>query len=383
MKVHAEPRVALLTADRFSPWNDLRRDEPDHIWADFPQQVELPLLVYRSEGTSRGPVDYQFGTVEETEYRASDRWMVPVIVLQSLLLAVRFGPRLLLGLRPLLIASRVKRALLRQSSPGAVTRWHRAIIGLTRHLRTSRPDVLVFHGEFDSWGVAVVWACRRAGISCVAHQHYAMPADTPHYRTVGRLGRFTPDGLLCASRHQQELWKALPIPVGFGGSRRAIWNLHGRSRPSEERLGQLLIVPSVGDTTQIQREIAARPNERFHVRPHPGRLTGWDLPNVELFEENLVDLLGRFDAVVTSSPSPTVTLTAAGQPFIKMRGDQPDGTCACGETRVFSSLAGVLDVLDEGVPLPAITSLGCEHNLTDPPTREEYLRGIQQTLTPR
>ena len=376
MKVHAEPRVALLTADRFSPWNGRRHDEPDHIWADFPQRLELPLLVYRSEAMSLGPVDYPFGSVEETEHRRSDRWMVPIVVFQSLLLAVRFGPRLLLGLRPLLIASRVKRAVLRQSSPGAVTRWHRAVIGLSRHLRTSPPDVVVFHGEFDPWGIAVVWACRRAGISCVAHQHYAMPADTPHYQRVDRLGRFAPDGLLCVSRHQQAVWESLPIPVGFGGSRRPIWNLQDRARRSEERVGRLLIVPSVGDTAQIQGEIADRPSERFHVRPHPGRLAGWDLPNVELHEENLVDLLGRFDAVITSSPSPTVTLTAARQRFIKMRGQQPDGTCTCGERRVFTSLGEVLEMLDAGVPLEDITSLGCEHNLTDPPVREEYVHAI-------
>ena len=383
MEDESEPRIVLLTADRFSPWNGLRLDEPDHIWADMPIKVELPLLVYLSAESSRGPSEYRFGNVEETEYRHSDRWMVPTLVLQSLLLAVRFGPRLLLGLRPLLIASRLKRALLRQSSPGAVTRWHRAVISLTRHLRTSRPDVVVFHGEFDPWGIAVVWACRRAGVACVAHQHYAMPADTPHYRKIERLGTFTPDGLLCVSEHQQELWKSLPLPIGFGGSRRPIWNLDDRLGLKDTRVARLLIVPSVGDTAQIQREIADRPAERFHVRPHPGRMAGWNLPNVELHEENLVELLGRFDAVVTSSPSPTVTLTAAGQPFIKMRGEQPDGTCACGETRAFSSLAEVLDALDEGVPLSDITSLGCEHNRTDPPAREEYLREIRQTLASR
>ena len=148
-------------------------------------------------------------------------------------------------------------------------------------------------------------------------------------------------------------------------------------------MGELLIVPSVGDTAQIQREIAGRPNERFHVRPHPGRLAGWDLPNVELHDENLVELLGRFDAVITSSPSPTVTLTAAGQPFIKMRGEQPDGTCQCGERRVFSRLGEILDTLAEGAALDDITSTGCEHNLTNLPTREEYLREIRQTLASR
>jgi len=373
----SEPRIVLLTADRFSPWNGRRLEEPDHIWADLPIKVDVPLIVYRGEEISRGPSEYRFGNVEETEYRSSDRWMVPVVVFQSLLLAVRFGPRLLLGLRPLLIVSRVKRALLRQSSPGAVTRWHRAVIGLTRHLRSSRPDVLVFHGEFDPWGIAVVWACRRAGVACVAHQHYAMPADIPQYRRVERLGRFAPDRLLCVSRYQQDLWKSLPIPVGFGGSRRPLWNLQTRSTRSGERLGRLLIVPSVGDTAQIQREIASRPTERFHVRPHPGRLAGWNLPNVEKYEETLVDLMFQFDAAITSSPSPTVTLTAAGQPFIKMRGDQPDGTCACGERRVFTSLSEVLETLNGGVTLEEITSFGCEHNLTGPLSREEYLSELR------
>ena len=366
----------LLTADRFSPWNGRRLDEPDHIWADMPLQVDLPLLVYRGEEIARAPEEYRFGNVEETEYRTSDRWMVPVVVLESLLLAVRFGPRLLLGLRPLLIASRLKRAILRQSSPGAVTRWHRVVIGLTRHLRASSADVLVFHGEFDPWGTAVVWACRRAGVACVAHQHYAMPAETPQYRRVGSLGRFAPDGLLCVSRYQQALWTSLPIPVGYGGSRRPIWNLAKRSGKSEERIGRLLIVPSVGDTTEIQREIERRPIERFHVRPHPGRMAGWNLPNVELHEENLVDLLGRFDAVVTSSPSPTVTLTAAEQPFIKMRGDQLDGTCDCAEHRVFSTLGEILGQLAGGARLDDLTTRGCEHNLTPVPSKSEYRKVV-------
>lgn len=383
VEVQAQPRVVLLTADRFSPWNGTRLEEPDHIWADLPQVLDLPLLVYRGEEQSQGPRAYRFGQTSETEFRGSDRWMVPILVLQSLLLAGRFGPRLLLGCRPLLIAARLKRALLRQPSPGAVTRWHRVVVSLSRHLRASPPDVLVFHGEFDPWGTAVVWACRRAGVRAVAHQHYAMPKTTPHYRRVGRLGRFAPDGLLCVSRFQQELWTSLPMPVGYGGSRRPIWNLSNQLGAGKEQMGQLLIVPSVGDSTQIQRELAKRPTERFHVRPHPGRMSGWSLPNVELYGENLVDLLGCFDAVVTSSPSPTVTLTAAQKPFIKMRGDQPDGTCDCGERRVFSSLAEVLDAVTGGVALSELTSLGCQHNLTDPPSREEYLYELRQVLAAR
>ena len=380
MEVQAEPRVVLLTADRFSPWNGTRLDQPDHIWADLPLHLNLPLLVFNDDGIPKSLDEYRFGEAIDTTEGRPSRWGTSLLVIQSLVLSLRFGPRLLLGMRPLLAASRAKRALLRQPSPGDLTRWHRVVLQLSRHLQRNPVDVVVFHGEFDPWGTAVVWACRRAGVACVAHQHYAIPANTRLYRGIGRLRRFAPDGLLCVSRHQQRLWALLPLPVGYGGSRRPVWNLANRPSFSEERAGQLLIVPSVGDTAQIQREIAKRSAERFHVRPHPGRMSGWNLPNVVLYRENLVDLLARFDAVVTSSPSPTVTLTAARRPFVKMRGDQPDGTCTCGERRVYSSLGEVLYSLAEGVPLREITSLGCEHNLTDPPAREEYIEEVKRAL---
>lgn len=380
MDAQAEPQVVLLTADRFSPWNGTRLNEPDHIWADFPRELDLPLLVYRGNKASRGPVEYQYGRVEETEYRSSDRWFVPVLLLQSVFLALRFGPRLLLGFRPRLLASRLKRLVLRQSSPGGVTRWHRVVVGLSRHFASSPPDVVVFHGEFDPWGTAVVWACRRAGVACVGHQHFAMPVDARHYRGVGRLGRFAPDGLLCLSGHQERLWSRLPIPVGFGGSRRPIWNIDQRSDSVDELLATLLIVPSVGDSAQLQQEISQRPERRFHVRPHPARMNGWNLPNVVLHDENLVELLGRFEAVVTSSPSPTVTLTAARQAFVKMRGDQLDGTCHCAERYVFRTLGELIQALDSGHAVGDLATRGCEHNLTDPPTREEYLSAIMRAV---
>jgi len=378
---HRPPvNLALLTADRFSPWNGTRLDEPDHIWADFPALLGVPLLLFRENTTLSSLVNYRFGEVLETTEGRPTRWRTALLVVQSIVLSLRYGSRLLLGVRPVLVASRVKRVLFRQPSPGDLTRWHRAVLQLSRHLRRYPVDVLVFHGEFDPWGTAVVWACRRAGVRAVAHQHYAMPKTTPNYRRVGRLGRFAPDGLLCVSRHQQDMWSGLPLSVAYGGSRRPTWNLRADTAPQGERIADLLLVPSVGDTALIQGEIAAHPDRVFHVRPHPGRMEGWNLPNVRLHPENLVDLLGRFDAVVTSSPSPTVTLTAARQPFVKMRGNQPDGTCPCAERRVFTSLDELLATLERGEPLGSLVTLGCSHNMTDSPTREEYLRAVSHMV---
>ena len=366
----------LLTADRFSPWNGTRLDEPDHIWADLPVHLDIPLLVFREDGTPRSLEGYRFGEVLDTTEGRPPRWRTALLVIQSFALSLQYGSRFLLGARPLLAASRVKRVLFRQWSPGDLTRWHRVVLQLSSHLRRNPVDVVVFHGEFDPWGTAVVWACRRAGVRAVAHQHYAMPKTTPHYRRVGRLGRFAPDGLLCVSRHQQDIWSGLPLSVAYGGSRRPTWNLSADTDPRGGRIGDLLLVPSVGDTAQIQREVAAHPDRVFHVRPHPGRMDGWNLPNVRLHNENLVDLIGRFDAVVTSSPSPTVTLTAAQQPFVKMRGDQPDGTCPCAERRVFTSLGDLVVAVERGEPLASLVTLGCSHNLTDLPTPQEYLSAI-------
>jgi len=380
VEVEAEPRVVLLTADRFSPWNGSRLDEPDHIWADLPLHLDVPLLVLHEDGMSRTFEEYHFGEVLDTTEGRPARWRTALLVIQSFALSLRYGSRLLLGVRPLLAASRVKRALFRQPSPGDLTRWHRAVLQLSSHLRRNPVDVVVFHGEFDAWGTAVVWACRRAGVRAVAHQHYAMPKTASHYRRVGRLGRFAPDGLLCVSKYQRDLWSELPIPVAFGGSRRPTWNLSTETANQGEFIADLLLVPSVGDTTQIQREVVTHPDRIFHVRPHPGRMDGWDLPNVHLHSENLVDLLGRFDAVVTSSPSPTVTLTAARQPFVKMRGDQPDGTCPCAERQVFTSLGELLATLELGERLGSLVTLGCSHNLTDPLSREAYLLEIDRIL---
>jgi len=374
--------VLLLTADRFSPWNGSRLDEPDHIWADLPLHLDIPLLVFREDGIPRSPEGYRFGEVLDTTEGRPARWRTALLVIQSFALSLRYGSRLLLGVRPLLAASRVKRALFRLPSPGDLTRWHRAVLQLSRHLRRNPVDVLVFHGEFDPWGTAVVWACRRAGVRAVAHQHYAMPKTTSHYRRVGRLGCFAPDALLCVSKYQQEMWSELPIPVAYGGSRRPTWNLTADAVLGRERISGLLFVPSVGDTAEIQRAASDYPDRVFHVRPHPGRMDGWDLPNVCVHSENLVDLLGRFDAVVTSSPSPTVTLTAARQPFVKMRGEQPDGTCPCAERRVFGSVDDLFSALAEDESLEDLLCVGCSHNLVDTPTREEYLHAIIASVSP-
>lgn len=370
-------QIVFLTSDRFSPWNGHRTLDPDHIWADLPKLYEIPLLVHRSNRKEIDLGSYAFGEALEIPYSHVSRMRIAFLVLHSFWLSARFGSRLLLGLHPLLALSRVKRFVLRQESPGSLTRWHRAVLQLSDFFQERGLTTVIFHGEFDVWGTTVVWACRRSGARCVAHQHFAVPKDAKHYRHINRLGRYAPDSLMCISQHQVDLWSSLPIRLGYGGSRRATWNVLSCPSSEEQRIAPYLIVPAVGDTIEIQRTVASRPDQVFHVRPHPGRLAGWDLKNVVIHETNLVDLIGKFDAFVTSSPSPTVSCTAAGQPFVKMRGPQMDGTCDCAETQVFSSLGEVLTVLDKGVNLEEILTHGCDHNLTALPSRLEYFRALE------
>jgi len=377
--------VVYVTSNRFPPWNGLLIHDADHIWADLPALYEKNLLIY-VENTTNGkliaPESYEFGQVEIASSQRGDGVRTFFLVLYGAVLSLKYGPKLLLGFSPTTIFERFKYAVLRRGGALKISRYHRASVVLARTLRQRSPDLVIFHGEFDAWGTAIVWACRRARKpKCVAQQHYAMPLGTARYQNLERLGRYRPDGLLCISKHEETKWRNLPLPVGFGGSRRGLSGLDRISEGSTERLGELLILPSVGDTEQLQAEIVLRPDILFHVRPHPSRLDGWDLENVIVYEQGLTELFGRFDLVATSSPSPAVVLTALGQPFIKMRGKQADGSCDCSERRVFRSLTEILEVVESGESYYDLAVVGCEHNRTDPPPKESWIETLEGMLS--
>jgi hypothetical protein len=120
------------------------------------------------------------------------------------------------------------------------------------------PDVLVFHGEFDPWGTAVVWACRRAGVRASRTSTTRCPLTRLTTGGWGGSGG-SPQMDCCAS-----LASAAVVGVasasgrirGFASTHLESFTIGGASSRAAWQL--LLIVPSVGDSAEIQREIAKR-----------------------------------------------------------------------------------------------------------------------------
>jgi hypothetical protein len=253
---------------------------------------------------------------------------------------------------------------------------------LTREFKRLQPDVVLFHNEFSPWGAAVVWSGQRLNIPTIAHQHYAV-ADDPKrgpYSEAKRWSGLLPAGLLCISEHQVNRWAKLPIPVAIGGSRRGVWNAKLHDKLAVQGREGVLFVPGLGDSHDLENVISEYPELQFHIRPHPSSKLKWNLPNVVVHLDNLVTLLVDFEIVVTSSPTPILTLTSLQKPYIRVTSYERVGTCQCSESTSFSSYRELVELLAKGVPATEMASRGCHHNLVRELSRVEYEKSIQTIL---
>ena len=49
--------------------------------------------------------------------------------------------------------------------------WYWAYARIRTYLELNQVDVIFYHGEFNSWGLSVSWACRDSGVIAIAWQH--------------------------------------------------------------------------------------------------------------------------------------------------------------------------------------------------------------------
>lgn len=380
----APMKILFVTTDRLSPWNGKRQEEPDHIWADLPDKLNSPLLICTLEHPVQTDFDYKFGAVSLTCRKPLDSVRAFLLFLIGVTRSRTERPSFLLDVTFRRIFARFKRLLLRQSWPSKdVFLWHRSVILLTRSFRRLRPDVVVFHNEFSPWGAAVKWSAIRAGIPAIAHQHYAVSSDlnSSPYGQINRWTGLLPDGLLCISEDQVARWSSLPIPVSLGGSRRGTWNIEARREANEGGSG-LLFVPALGDSDELEEAISEFPGIDFHVKPHPSSKCSWSSHNVSIHEGDLASVASRFAVVVTSSPSPIITLTMLRKPYVRVTSYGRVGTCQCSEEISFTSFREVIAALASGDRPESLASSGCRHNSPPELSRSQYeanIRGLLET----
>jgi len=379
-------KILFITSDRLSPWNGKNANEPDHIWADLPQLLDCDLLICTLTNRKPNQIDYRFGPTTYTSTRRFDTLRAFTLFVLAFTKPEWRETDFRLGITWRQVISRWKRILLRQTwNSKDVFIWHKAVVLLTREFRNYRPDVVIFHNEFSPWGSAVVWASQRVGTPAVAHQHYAVsddPGISP-YNKVQELGRLLPEGLLCINSDQVERWRGLPIPVQLGGSRRGLWNINQSGGLSSCRAGKILFAPGLGDSAQLEDAILAFPQVFFYIKPHPGSKISWPFPNVEICYGEFSSVAEQFDVVITSSPSPIITLTNLRKPYVRVTSYDRVGTCRCSESVSFSTYLDVTEAIHSGRSIASMLSIGCEHNRVTLLPRAEYEARIMSILNSR
>lgn len=340
--------VLIISCDRYGPWNGRDTDRPDHVWADLPMVTGVPMLVY----CEREPVvradSYQFGSVEfvQPELDLRERVNVLVETVRDVWRSLTIDRRLALGFGTLHVARHVWRRMRRRPLSPHLARMQVARRVIADELRRRSPRVVLFHGEFDQWGVAVAQACRNAGVIPIAVQHGPIAGTADQYQRLEKLRGHIASGLLCASDNEVDKWGHLPVPVALLGSRRVRWNLVGDDRDSTANsdVGSrpLLVLPS-RDSELWRRAVASHSKVEVDVKPHPLHRDGWDLDNVRVIDGELNGVLPNYEVVITGSPNAQIALAMLDKPYIRVRSSDSGDWESPEDAPVFDCLDDVLD----------------------------------------
>jgi len=285
----------ILTTDRYFPWDGTNPEKPDRIWGDLNQETGIPFLVY-SEG------DREITGAEVIRPKISVKFVYYFlsILLKSWFFGYKKDKRLYLGQSPKKIFRKylfkliTDRSLFRQ-----LFRWQLAYSSLRCYFDKKELHMLIYHGEFNKWGIAVSWACRDAGVVPVAHQHGLYGPAYQQYNDLHNIKDFIASALLLVSQNQYDIFKNLPVKTYIAGSRRLFFNEHLNTSNLQKEY-DFLVIPSGDDDNYFQNEIK-KTRYKINVKPHPHRMEGWDDDNIILVDGEIETLILKSETVIATA----------------------------------------------------------------------------------
>lgn len=284
--------VRILTSDRYFPWNGESPEKRDRIWGDLDEETNIPFLVY-SEGL------YQGSEPEFISFKLSQRsvYYFIIILIKSFFYGIFKDRRLFLEQSPInLIRYFISNVVKKRSLSHNIFRWYFTYSALRIYFETNPIDVLVYHGEFNGWGIAISWACRDSGVLPIAHQHGPSGPDYQQYANLEPIVHYIAKALLLISTNQYEFFNNIPIKTYVAGSRR----LRFRNKKFIIKEFDYLVIPTTTDTSFLQSELK-RSNKHYYVKPHPLRKSNWNLDNVTILEDDVESLILRSHAVIATA----------------------------------------------------------------------------------
>lgn len=220
-----------------------------------------------------------------------------IILIKSYFYGIFKDRRLFLEQSPIiLIRYFISNIVRKRSLSHNIFRWYFTYSALRLYFETNPIDVLVYHGEFNGWGIAISWACRDSGVLPIAHQHGSSGSSYQQYANLEPIVNYISEALFLISKNQYDFFKSIPVKTYVSGSRR----LSFQNKTHIDKEFEYLVIPTTTDTSFLQSEIK-RSKNNYYVKPHPLRESGWDLENVTILEEDVEYLILKSHAVIATA----------------------------------------------------------------------------------
>ena len=290
-KIGSDIQARILTADRYFPWNGSDVNKFDRIWGDLDHITGIPFLIY-SENR------HKYAEYESVHPALSIRFIfyLLLIVCKSWILGTFKDKRLYLEHTPLTVVKYIILGFIVDKKYFKhILRWQLTYSTLRCYFLKNKTDVLIYHGEFNGWGMAISWACRDSGVIPIAHQHGLVGPEYMQYKKLGNIVNYIASALLLNSENQYNFFKDLPVKTYLAGSRRLKF-----IETEQKKEIDYLVIPTTVDTKFFQKEIK-KSNIHFHVKPHPLSKSGWNYDNVTLVEGNIESLICKSKVVIASA----------------------------------------------------------------------------------
>ena len=162
-------KTYILTTDRYHPWNGKNTHQKDRIWNNLDELIELPYLVYCKKNTVvQDCIHKNVQYIKKAFTFKSLTYFISIFFKSHINYLTNRNNKILLG------------SGLFYLKEGVI--WYWSYSRIREFLESNQVDVIIYHGEFNPWGLSVSWACKDAGVVAIAWQHGIMPIGYEQYR---------------------------------------------------------------------------------------------------------------------------------------------------------------------------------------------------------
>jgi len=172
-------KTYILTTDRYYPWNGKNINQRDRIWNNLDELIDTPYLVYCEKSIT--VQDFVHKNVKYLNKVFSLKlltYFISIFFKSHIYYLIYRNSKFLLGSGIFYLKE--------------ATNWYWAYSRLRNYIESNQVDIIIYHGEFNGWGLSVSWACKDTGVGAIAWQHGIMPIGYEQYKLKDKRNEHLP-----------------------------------------------------------------------------------------------------------------------------------------------------------------------------------------------